>query len=111
MTDPQSVRDARRFQYLLILLQEAGVDPNAVPPDQLMSELMAPYERHGYTQADIDSWIATCDPVIKPAWDEVTCFRAKAKAALKPPVGLGAAIALVGGLAFLAAFGLTRRHR
>jgi hypothetical protein len=108
--DPPAVRDARRWQYLLILLQEAKVDPKKVPQDQLMFDLLSPYERLGYTQHDIDGWIAVCDPEIKPAWDEVECFRAKARAALKPRPGLGLPVALAAGVAFLASFALTRRH-
>jgi hypothetical protein len=105
------VREARRWKYLVILLEEAKVDPKKVPQEQLMYALLSPYERLGHTQADIDGWIATCDPEIKPAWDEVECFRAKARAALKPRPGLGLPVALAAGVAFLAAFALTRRHR
>lgn len=109
--DPPAVRDARKWAYLVVLLQEAGVDPKKVPPEQMTFALLSPYERRGYTQANIDGWVAACDPEIKPAWDEVTCFRAKVKEALKPPVGLALPVAVAGGIAFLAAFALTRRHR
>ena len=109
--DPPDVRAARQWAYLLVLLQETGVDPAKVPQDQILAEIMSPLERHGYTSQDIQNWISSCDPEIKPAWDEVTCFRAKVKDALKPPSGLGLAVAASATVAFLAAFVLARRHR
>jgi len=109
--DSPETRDARRWQYLLILLQEAGVDPKKVPSGQMMYALMAPYERAGYTSQDIEHWIIMCDPEIKPAWKEVDCFRAQVRAALKPHPVLGTRVALVGGAAFLAAFAATRLLR
>jgi hypothetical protein len=77
----------------------------------MMYALMSPYERHGHTQQDIETWISTCDPEVKPAWDEVACFRARARAALKPSPALGLRVAIVGGAAFAAAFLLTRAIR
>jgi hypothetical protein len=100
----QTERDARKWAYLLILLQEAGVDPAKVPPEQLKYALMSPYERHGYTQQSVESWVSMCDPAVKPKWNEIDCFRTQARAALKRPSSLGRRVALVGGVAFTAAF-------
>jgi hypothetical protein len=109
--DAPEVRAKREYQYLGILLHEAGVDPAKVPEWQIPFALMAPYERRGYTQEDIRHWMDTCDPEIKPSWDEVTCFQARARGALTARPGLGLQVAIAGGAAFLAAFVLTRRRR
>lgn len=109
--DAPEVRDARRWQYLAILMQEAHLDPKRIPTGQALFALMSPYERHGYTTADIESWVAACDPEIKPPWDEIACFRARAKDALRPRPSLGMAAVVAGGAAFAAAFLLTRARR
>jgi len=109
--DPPQVRDARKLAYLVILAQEAGVDPKRIPQGQLLFALTSPYERRGYTSADIESWIAECDPEIKPSWDEVACFRQKVRDALAPRASLGIRAAVIGGAAFFAGFWLTRRSK
>jgi hypothetical protein len=109
--DPPEVRNARQLAYFVVLAQEAHVDPKQVLPGQLVYAVASPYERRGYTSADIEGWIATCDPEIKPQWDEVECFRAKARDAMAPRTSLGLRTAVIGGAAFLAAFWLTRRSR
>lgn len=109
--DSADVRTARRWQYLLILIQEAKIDPKQVPPGMGMYVLMSPYERRGYTAQDIESWIDICDPVIKPAWDEITCFRNRVRQMLQPKPALGTAAAIAAGVAFAGAFLLTRRSR
>jgi hypothetical protein len=109
--DSPETRAARRWQYLVVLLQEAGIDPKKVPSGQMMYALMAPYERAGHTSQDIENWINSCDPEVKPSWDEVTCFRTQVRAALRPHPSLGTHVALVGGVAFAAAFLLTRAIR
>jgi hypothetical protein len=109
--DSPDVRNARQLAYFVVLAQEAHIDPKRVLPGQLLYAVASPYERRGYTSADIEGWIATCDPEIKPPWDEVTCFREKARDALQPPPSLALRTAVIGGAAFLAAFWLTRRFR
>ena len=103
-------RSARRFLYLVVLLQETGVDPKKVPQEEIVFRLMTPLEKLGYTTADIESWIQECDPEIKPSWDPVECFRAKVKAALRPRMSLLAPVSIAAGVAFAAAFALTRRR-
>ncbi len=105
-----SDRNARRFLYLVVLLQETGVDPNKVPQGEIVFRVMTPLEKLGYTSADVERWISECDPEIKPNWDQVECFRARVKEALRPRFGMGLPIALAAGIAFTAAFKLTRRR-
>lgn len=108
--DP-NVRAARRLQFAAILAQEAGVDPSKTPTDQIAFAIAAPYERRGYNGAVIENWIQSCDPEIQPTWDPLVCFRAQARAALKPRMGLGGALVLIGGAAFLGSFWLSRHAR
>jgi len=103
-------RAARRFLYLVVLLQETGVDPNKVPQEELVFRVMTPLEKLGYTSADVERWISECDPEIKPDWDQVECFRARVKEALRPRFGMGLPVVISAGIAFAAAFSLTRRR-
>jgi hypothetical protein len=105
------VRAARRLQFAAILAQEAGVDLKKTPADQVAYAIATPYERRGYNSAVIENWIQSCDPEIVPSWDPVACFRAQARAALKPRMGLGGTLAIIGGAAFLGSFVLSRRAR
>jgi len=108
--DSDDVRNARRFLYLVVLLQETGVDPNKVPQAELIARVMTPFEKLGYTSIDIESWVTACDPEIKPPWDEVECFRAKVKKALRPRMSLSVPVAAAAVIAFSAAFSLARRR-
>ena len=49
---------------------------------------MTPLEKLGYTSADVERWVSECDPEIKPDWDQVECFRARVKEALRPRFGM-----------------------
>ncbi len=109
--DPPEVRAARRLEYLLVLFQEAHVDPDKTPQGDIVYALATPYEQRGLTSADIERWIDECDPVKKPAWDEVACFRGKVRAAMKGQMGLGTKVALIGAGAFFAGFVLSRARR
>ena len=107
----QDARDARKLGYVKILLEEGGVDPKRVAPGDAAMAMASPYEERGYGEAEIAKWIADCDPHVKPAWDPVVCFRDKARAAMKPRPGLGTKLAVVGAVAFSAAFLLSRWRR
>ncbi len=104
-------KEARKLSYVVVLLQEAHVDPKNIPKGQALFALATPYEQAGYTSRDIDRWVADCDPPTKPSWDPVECFRQKARAALRPKPGLGVRLAAIGTFAFLAGFALSRRRR
>lgn len=101
-------RPARELAYVVVLLQEAHVDPKKIPPGQVIFAMASPYEQNGVTSRDIERWIADCDPKTRPARDPVACFRNKARAAMKPRPGLAAPLLLIGGAAFLAGFALSR---
>jgi len=109
LRDPDDVRAARQARYRAILVQEAGIDPKLVPGGELDFAITSAYERRGYTSDDIDSWIAKCDPEVKPTWDEVECFREHVREAMAPRPSLGMYAAVIGGAALVAAFLLTRR--
>ena len=107
-------RAARRMSYIIVLLQEAHVDPAKIPAGQVIFEMASPYERRGVTSADIENWILACDPVTKPPRpgpDPVLCFREKARAAMRIKPGIGLPLLAIGGAAFLSAFLLTRRRK
>lgn len=106
--DSADVRLARRWQYLLILVQEAGIDTKQIPPGMATFVLMSAYERRGYNAQIIEAWITTCDPLIKPAWDEVECFRAKVRSMMRPHPALGTTAAIAAGVTFAGAYMLTR---
>jgi len=103
-------RNARRFLFLVVLLQETGVDPKKTPQDEIVARVMTPLEKLGYSSADIERWVSECDPEIKPDWDPVDCFRARVKQALRPHMSLAVPVVIAAGIAFIAAFKLTRRH-
>lgn len=71
---------------------------------------MTPLEKLGYTSADVERWVSECDPEIKPDWDQVECFRARVKEALRPRFGMALPVVISAGIAFAAAFSLTRRR-
>ncbi len=106
----QDARTARRFLYLVVLLQETGTDPNKVPQEEIVFRVMTPLEKLGYTSADVERWVSECDPEIKPNWDPVECFRARVKEALRPRFGMALPVVVAGVAAFAAAFSLTRRR-
>lgn len=112
VADPRiAQREARKLVYFVVLAQEAGVDLKKTPPEKIVYSVASPYERRGVTTSDIANWIDTCDPPKKPSWDEVSCFRAKARAALKPRMGLGGPLFVIGAVAFLGAFLLSGPKR
>jgi hypothetical protein len=104
-------RQARQLAYLVVLAQEAHFDVKKMPPGEFIYGIASPYERRGFTTKDIENWINICDPAKKPAWDPIDCFRDKARAALKPRLGLAAPLLLIGGAAFLGAFLLSGPKR
>jgi len=104
----ESGRAARELAYVVVLLEEAHVSPTEIPKGQVIYAMASPYERAGLTSRDIERWIADCDPKDKPARDPVDCVRERARAALRPKPGLAGALAVIGGIAFLASFSLSK---
>lgn len=109
--DPPEVRASRQLQYFLILAQYSGIDLKKTPADELLFDIESAYERRGYTAAVIQNWIQTCDPEVKPSWDEIACFRTQVETAMKPASGLGTHLAVIGAISFTAAFVLSRVRR
>jgi hypothetical protein len=104
----QAGREARKLAYVVVLLEEAHVDPKKILPGDVVFSMLSPYEQRGFTERSIEAWVSECDPMEKPPWDSAECFRAKARAAMKPRPGLGTKVALIAGASFLAAFSLSR---
>jgi hypothetical protein len=107
-------RAARRLSYVIVLLQEAHVDPKKIPPGQVVFAMASPYEQRGVTSADIENWITACDPPVKPPrpkGDPIACFREKARAAMKDKPGIGLPLLAIGGAAFFAPFVVSRRRK
>jgi len=115
----QAARTQRRWQYLAIMMEEAGIDPKTIPSGNVLAAIISPYEQRGYTSQDVETWINDCDPafdadghpVLTSTGHEVDCFRARAKAALAPRPALGLHVAVIAGIAFLGAFWAFRERR
>lgn len=110
----QKARPARGLAYVAILLEEAHVDPNKIPKGQVVFAMVSPYEERGVTTRDIERWVKECDPperTTPPALDPVACFRAKARAAMRPRPGLGTKVAIIAGASFLGSFLLARARK
>ena len=102
----EAERPARRFAMLAVLMDELGVDRETFPelrPDEQIWTLTRAYEELGISQAEIDGWIAECDPPMPVEWSSLDCFRNRLQAATDRPMSVSTAVIVAGVLGFAGA--------
>lgn len=110
MVEEVSTRDERSLVYAGVLVQELGLEDALAgrsQEEQFLVMLHALEER-GVTMEEVQSWIDTCDPSDRPAYEPERCFREKAETALRRPPSITKIVALSGLLAFGVTLGAAR---
>jgi hypothetical protein len=96
-------RPGRQLQMLAAAFEELGLDMQelqAMPPADALWTIARSYEEHGITKAELDGWVAQCDPQTPVAWDPAECIRLKLRIALKQPFSVPKALVLSAAAGF-----------
>jgi hypothetical protein len=109
VAETEPTQGQRQFLYLLVLIDEAGLDRDALaamtPEAQYLTIIKAIRERN-VNEEDVAGWISQCDPPgTPPGTGPVDCFRLKAALALRDPINIPLSWSISAGFWFVVAFG------